>query len=35
LYGWPEELGPNHQMKILIENKMKYGGHEALRSGGL
>ena len=35
LYGWPEEFGPNHQMKILIKNKMKYGGHEALRSGVL
>ena len=32
LYGWPEELPPNQKMKILIKNKMKYGGHEALRN---
>ncbi len=33
LYGWPEEFPPNHQVKIMIKDKRKYGGHQALRNG--
>jgi len=31
--GWPEEFSPKNQIKIIIKDKMRYGGHEALRSG--
>lgn len=39
LYGWPEgwpaEFSSNNQIKIIIKDKTKYGGHEVLRSGAL